>query len=143
MDEARLAALTGHTPKPWTCETNDEFRGPDDPEALVIMGPGGYEGDPDNRRIIADVTLTGSGLPDDEALKYAEEAAEDEANARLMAAAPELRDEVQRLRDVLEGLIDEQNGVPLLSRVEQYRAAYAAACECLGRTPATPRGWES
>ena len=85
--------MSQHTKGPYIVQEYDEVGG----VSLSILGALGYGDDPSDRRVIADITLCGSGLPEDEQAHYAAEQNEDRANAHLLAASPDLLDALKGL----------------------------------------------
>ena len=83
-----------HTPGPWSFGRNKTW-GAVDGKARLVDAPGWFIG-PEGRGIdIAAVHLTASQDPDTQ-----------EANARLLAAAPELLDELEAARKALANILD-------------------------------------
>ena len=91
-----------HTPGPWTLEPSC-IRGGDRSRSLVICGPGRVSG------------------------RSPAEHGEDEANARLIAAAPELLQACREALADLEGYLAEWETDPALETVQELRAVIAKA----------------
>ena len=79
--------MSGHTPGPWTWNNYCNDVSPEDPQACVLVSHG----------------TASEVMPTVEIIELEEDFSVDPANARLIAAAPELLD---ALKSVLESAVD-------------------------------------